>query len=547
MPHDRLVFDHLPKTAGTSIIATLDSLFHEDGALPDIASMHFRVMRGARDRRLVAGHLWFMEGEPLALGWYYCTLLRDPVDRFLSQYAYNRASAARFELESQTGAGIFADPAVRGAQRHSLREFLELDDPAIKRSYANFQAVHFARRVCTNPHELSDEALLDAAIASLGEYDLVGTFDDLQGFIDAICHDFGFAEVPLPRLNVNEAREGRAQPEPDLVERLRRANAVDARLMQWSVKRYARKRRSGQAGEAAPVATSRRRDYDDGDLSDLQLGSREVQIASFSCLGKESGTGAVLSGECLEMALEIDAKIPVDDLTIGIRISTAGGQLVYGTNSRLLGMRIPIREPQRLRRYLRLDARLGVGAYSIQLALHRGETHLEGCFHWMEDAGRFLVVGHKRSAFEGLSDLSLEIRTDPDRLSHGRFSALDTRVATIVGARTADGRIMSTGKAGFMMFGPYVPWSAGRFRATIFGSVVADDGELGRIDVAHSAGQSLVASRPITAEQAEALGNGALAVIDFALEVPVSDLEVRAFVAERTALSISGYEIVPVD
>src|SRR5688500_8155652 len=102
----RLLFDHLPKTAGTSLIAALERMVGESGQLADVSTMHHRALQAAGDRRLIAGHLWFAEGEPLAPDWYYCTVLREPVERFLSQYSYNRAMALATEADAAAGEGL---------------------------------------------------------------------------------------------------------------------------------------------------------------------------------------------------------------------------------------------------------------------------------------------------------------------------------------------------------------------------------------------------------------------------------------------------------
>jgi hypothetical protein len=86
MPKSRLIFDHIPKTAGVSIVTALSDVFGEGGALVPYISPHHIAIASAGPRRFLAGHLWFYPSESLAEGWFYATLLRDPVDRFLSQF-----------------------------------------------------------------------------------------------------------------------------------------------------------------------------------------------------------------------------------------------------------------------------------------------------------------------------------------------------------------------------------------------------------------------------------------------------------------------------
>src|SRR5262245_55386068 len=90
----RLVFDHLPRTGGTSVRIALATALGDDGHVPEDSWPHHIAIKSAQKRLLLAGHFWFFPGETLAPGWAYATLLRDPVDRVLSQYAFHRSMRA---------------------------------------------------------------------------------------------------------------------------------------------------------------------------------------------------------------------------------------------------------------------------------------------------------------------------------------------------------------------------------------------------------------------------------------------------------------------
>ena len=85
------VFDHIPKTAGTSISAAMTAALGEAAPPPEPSLPHYIAIRTPRGR-FVSSHLWFYPGEPLAHGWFYATLLREPVDRILSLFHFHRAS-----------------------------------------------------------------------------------------------------------------------------------------------------------------------------------------------------------------------------------------------------------------------------------------------------------------------------------------------------------------------------------------------------------------------------------------------------------------------
>lgn len=397
----RLIFDHLPKTAGTSITAALNEVFGEQGGLPDISNMHFHAIRSAGTHRLMTGHLWYMPFEPLDDGWYYCTLLRDPLDRFISQYWFNRSMAAVAAPNAEAIARI-ADPQVRAAAVCGLEEYLDLDDPRIQRSYTNVQAAHFAQRACANPYVLADDELLAAAIASLEDYDFVGVFEDLQGFVDGICSDLGLTRVELPRLNVTSDRKRVGDTDPKLVDRLKKANRVDDALHAWALQRF-------RGGNAQPREKSIR---ESAPPAGLEFGTRELEFESVRCEGKDNGSSAVLSGESLRVVMMLRANSPIDEFTIGLAVRDKLGRLIYGSNTRLLGLDLALPVAGLFERCLVVQANLGIGEYFLTVALHKGASHLDGCYHWQENAAHFDVTGFGSVPFEGLVDLRCRLSSD---------------------------------------------------------------------------------------------------------------------------------------
>src|SRR5665213_3542489 len=87
----RTIFDHLPKTAGTSVRAALSNALEDSGDLVETPCPHHIALREGSARRYIAAHLWFYPGEMLAHDWYYATVVRDPIDRFVSQYYFYRS------------------------------------------------------------------------------------------------------------------------------------------------------------------------------------------------------------------------------------------------------------------------------------------------------------------------------------------------------------------------------------------------------------------------------------------------------------------------
>lgn len=116
--HPKLIFIHIPKTAGSSVSSALGRLYRFS-RFHVKASSSWRVAERVLDRqkdkmafetrlhqfrsdllvyaaengaRFLSGHVWYTEQlRSLQLdGYQVLTCLRDPVDRFLSHYLYNR-------------------------------------------------------------------------------------------------------------------------------------------------------------------------------------------------------------------------------------------------------------------------------------------------------------------------------------------------------------------------------------------------------------------------------------------------------------------------
>lgn len=106
-------------------------------------------------------------------------------------------------------------------------------------------------------------------------------------------------------------------------------------------------------------------------------------------------------------------------------------------------------------------------------------------------------------------------------------------------ARLEGGALVSTGKAGFFMYGPYVTVDAGQYTVEIEGSVESlGSGEL-IFDVA-SKGEVL-GQQIVTANTAE----GIIATINFDLPAATPDVEVRGRTGEGAVFQVAGYRLTP--
>ncbi|WP_296265236.1 ABC transporter ATP-binding protein [Pseudomonas sp. MLB6B] len=107
-----------------------------------------------------------------------------------------------------------------------------------------------------------------------------------------------------------------------------------------------------------------------------------------------------------EVCLAIDVRInaPLPELVVGYVIKDRLGQDVYGTNTHHLKcVRSDLEEGQRLSYRFRFPANLGVGSYSVAVALHASDNHIANNYEWRDLALLFNVVNMSESTFVGLA------------------------------------------------------------------------------------------------------------------------------------------------
>lgn len=137
--------------------------------------------------------------------------------------------------------------------------------------------------------------------------------------------------------------------------------------------------------------------------SKVTSGTKEAEFESikiFDCRGVESDVIAV--GERTTVRLEVKVNEDVDSLVFGYGVKDRLGQLMFGTNTLLTGQKID--RPRRGNSYsieICFAANLGVGSYSIQIALVEGENYVEKNFQWIDRALMFSVVNEDKHDFVG--------------------------------------------------------------------------------------------------------------------------------------------------
>lgn len=55
---------------------------------------------------------------------------------------------------------------------------------------------------------------------------------------------------------------------------------------------------------------------------------------------------------------------------------------------------------------MNLALNIGVGFYTVTVALHSEETHIQECYHWIDNAYKFEVISGEKRDFIGICKLN---------------------------------------------------------------------------------------------------------------------------------------------
>lgn len=132
-------------------------------------------------------------------------------------------------------------------------------------------------------------------------------------------------------------------------------------------------------------------------------GSSAAVIKAVSLSGADAvALEQVAVGQTVHLLVEAQIHTPIDRLVMGYQIKDRLGQIIYGTNTHFLKHPLHNLLPgQHVCFKLSFDANLGEGSYSITVALHESENHLQHNYDWLDQAVVFQVINIDKVSFVG--------------------------------------------------------------------------------------------------------------------------------------------------
>lgn len=132
-------------------------------------------------------------------------------------------------------------------------------------------------------------------------------------------------------------------------------------------------------------------------------GSGEATIESLALYNEVDVPVEFVSvGQSLSLKVKVSVNSPIPELVVGYMIKDRLGQPIYGTNTHHLDKKMgALVGGTQLEYVFRFDANIGVGSYSIAVALHTADTHLNANYEWRDLALVFNVINADKIPFVG--------------------------------------------------------------------------------------------------------------------------------------------------
>ena len=134
-------------------------------------------------------------------------------------------------------------------------------------------------------------------------------------------------------------------------------------------------------------------------------GSGEASISQVSLINPfNESIEIVRVGEKIGLKVGIKISASIESLVVGYSIKDRLGQVIFGTNTyQLENVARDLGSGEFLEYIFWFDANLGIGTYSVAIALHRDEVHVGKNYEWRDLAILFNVIDGSNRKFIGVS------------------------------------------------------------------------------------------------------------------------------------------------
>lgn len=234
-PNEKIFFFHIMKTGGTTLTLMLDKHFNVSQLCP---ARHWYEMDLLSSDELNSytvfrGHFNYSQVFKFVQSSIVISVLRNPVDRVISEYIHWRRAPAGFLKRNPAYGNVF-----HLAKKLTLPEFVRQEDESgffINNRHAYQLAL--PNSMPRSSTELTSQQVFDKARENLEKFTIVGTMDEMQKTAELLCYQFNWMPpAALPHVRAS-AREANSDISPELQRELEERNYLDLMLYDYAKRR----------------------------------------------------------------------------------------------------------------------------------------------------------------------------------------------------------------------------------------------------------------------------------------------------------------------
>ncbi len=141
-------------------------------------------------------------------------------------------------------------------------------------------------------------------------------------------------------------------------------------------------------------------------------GTGEVSFTDVALLDEQGHMLDVVAvGQQVTLRVNVLNNANIDELVLGYLIKNRLGQSIFGTNTYHYSQQLKkMKQGQRVEFRFTFKVNLGPGSYSIAIAAHSQDNHIENNYEWRDQAFIFNVINIDKPEFIGLTWLPPDIK-----------------------------------------------------------------------------------------------------------------------------------------
>ncbi|NPA55886.1 MAG: ABC transporter ATP-binding protein [Epsilonproteobacteria bacterium] len=143
---------------------------------------------------------------------------------------------------------------------------------------------------------------------------------------------------------------------------------------------------------------------------DCSYGKFSAEITDVQIYATHTKSNIISASQLTTIQIKIKANEDIQNKTVGILIRDKFAQDIFGTNSYYYNQFVTLKKGQECIVEFEMKMNIGVGKYTLTVAIHSDQDHSTECLHWIDNAAQFEVAGIEGEFFIGIARLEPTVR-----------------------------------------------------------------------------------------------------------------------------------------